>query len=53
MRLPLLIGDLLAHAGDTAGAIRAYETMITRWRSADVPDVATARARLATLRRTP
>jgi Tfp pilus assembly protein PilF len=53
MRLPLLRGDLLARTGDTAGAIRAYEAMITRWRGASVPEVATARARLLALRSTP
>lgn len=49
MRVPLLIGDELARRGDAEGAARAYERLIARWRGADVPDVVTARRRLAAM----
>ena len=51
LRAPLMLGDLLAQAGDTAGARRRFQEFVTRWKDApsDTPDLVTARARLAAL----
>jgi tetratricopeptide (TPR) repeat protein len=51
LRAPLLLGDALLAMGDSAGAIKRYQEITTRWRDAtsDTPDLATARARLAGL----
>lgn len=51
LRAPLLLGDVLLASGDTAGAIKRYQEVATRWRNApaDFPDLVTARARLAAL----
>ena len=54
LRAPLLLGDALLASGDTAGAIKRYRQVAARWRDApsDMPDLVTARARLAALVRT-
>jgi tetratricopeptide (TPR) repeat protein len=51
LRAPLLLGDVLLALGDSAGAIKRYQEITSRWRDAtsDTPDLATARARLAPL----
>jgi tetratricopeptide (TPR) repeat protein len=51
LRVPLMLGDLLLQAGDTAGARRRFQEFATRWKDApsDTPDLVTARARLAAL----
>jgi tetratricopeptide (TPR) repeat protein len=51
LHAPLILGDLLVAAGDTAGAIQRYRGLIDQWRDAptESPDLVTARARLKTL----
>jgi len=51
IRAPLLLGDVLLQLGDSAGAAKRYREFIERWRAAppDIPDLATARTRLASL----
>jgi len=51
LRAPLLLGDVLLAAGDSAGAAKRYRELTARWRDApsDTPDLVTARARLAAL----
>jgi tetratricopeptide (TPR) repeat protein len=53
LRAPLLLGDVLLALGDSAGAIKRYQEVATRWRDAppDTPDLVTVRARLAALAR--
>jgi tetratricopeptide (TPR) repeat protein len=55
LRLPLLLGDVLLQSGDTAGAVGRYRELLERWRQAppDVPDLVSARERLAGLARSP
>jgi hypothetical protein len=51
LRGPLLLGDVLLASGDSAGALKRYQEIATRWRDAppDTPDLVAARARLAAL----
>ncbi len=51
LRAPLLLGDLLLAAGDTAGALQRYRTVIEHWHEApsNLPDLVSAQARLKTL----
>jgi hypothetical protein len=51
LRAPLLLGDVLLASGDSAGALKRYQEIATRWRDAppDTPDLVAARARLAAL----
>jgi Tfp pilus assembly protein PilF len=51
LRAPLLLGNVLLQAGDTAAAVRRYQEMVQRWREAplDAPDLVSARARLDAL----
>ena len=51
LRAPIVLGDLLLARGDTAGASVQYQRFLNQWRGArsDLPDVAVARSRLASL----
>ncbi len=51
LHAPLVLGDLLVAAGDTAGAIQRYRGLIDQWRDApaESPDLVAARARLKAL----
>jgi tetratricopeptide (TPR) repeat protein len=53
LRAPLVLGDILLQSKDTAGARRRYQEFVTRWKDApnDIPDLVTARAKLAALGR--
>jgi Tfp pilus assembly protein PilF len=48
LRAPLLLGNALLAAGDTAGAARQYQNLLTQWRDAsgENPDLAAARQHL-------
>ena len=51
IRAPLVLGEVLLQQGDSVGAANRYRAFIDRWRAAppDLPDLVTARARLAAL----
>jgi len=51
LRSPLLLGDALLAAHDTAGATQAYQRLLDQWRDASpaTPDLASARRRLASI----
>jgi Tfp pilus assembly protein PilF len=51
LRAPLLLGNALLAAGDTAGAERQYQTLLTQWREASGqnPDRVAAQQRLDAL----
>jgi Tfp pilus assembly protein PilF len=48
LRAPLLLGDALLAAGDTAGAARQYQNLLTQWREAsgENPDLVAAQQHL-------
>jgi Tfp pilus assembly protein PilF len=52
LRAPLVLGDLMLARHDTVGAVKEYQRLLARWRSAPTHymDAVTGRARLAALR---